>query len=438
MIATRFHSFRRRYTRCLWVALLGLTVFSPARAATDDFGKPVIHGELMIFAVDHSNPQYNRNLDASFIETTFKLGTRLSLGEHLSANLRGAFGSVWGQSRDLTFVQDETDALLDIWNLEGTGLFGGHFGFTLGRQEFGFGDGFLVWDGVSDKATVWTAGMRSMPGVRVNFQQGPLDLTLFSARTDKPILVLDGYLGEHHGKSRLHGAHLAINDTPAGNWEIAAFVRDDDSEIEADTIALSVRGEYTAKRLPALSLEGELVKEAGTVKLLHGLPSSGTQDRDAWGGHLDAKWKFTAPLHPYLKISRITMSGDDPTTRDYEGYDPMLFGWVDWGTWFVGSISSWEVFSTNERVSLFELGLRPSATTHLRLQFYDISLDREWSPGAGRNWSREINTILDWTPPGPLIYGLAVNYAQPQSAAKAFMGDDQSRLELMAWLIWNF
>ncbi len=421
--------------QCLCAALLVLIASTPLSAVS---AESPIHGELMIFAVDHSHPQYNRNLDASFIETTFKLGTQLSLGEHLSANLRGAFGSVWGQSRDLTFVQDETDALLDIWNLEGKGLLGGSFGFTVGRQEFGFGDGFLVWDGVSDKATVWTAGMRSMPGVRVNFQQGPLDLTLFSARTDKPILVLDGYLGEHHGKSRIHGIHLAIDATTAGNWEVAAFLRDDDSEIQADTLALSVRGEYNAKLFPALTLTGELVKESGTVRLLHGLPSASTQDRDAWGGHLDARWQFSAPLQPHLKISRIVMSGDDPNTRDYEGYDPMLFGWVDWGTWFVGSISSWEVFSTNERVSLIELGLQPSTTTRLRIQFYDINLDREWSPGAGRNWSREINTIFDWTPPGPRIYGLAVNYAQPQSAARAFVGDDQSRLELMVWVIWHF
>ncbi len=430
MFSTECHL--RQY---LCAALLALTTIAQVSTASTD---SPLHGELMIFAVDHSHPQYNRNLDARFIETTFKLGTQLSLGEHLSANLRGAFGSVWGQSRDLTFVQDETDALLDIWNLEGKGLFGGSFGFTVGRQEFGFGDGFLVWDGVSDKATVWTASMRSMPGVRVNFQQGPLNLTLFSARTDKPILVLDGYLGEHHGNSRLHGIHLAFDGTTVGNWEVAAFLRDDESEIQADTLALSVRGEYTAIQFPALSLSGELVKEAGTVRLLHGLPSSSTQDRDAWGGHLDAKWQFSAPLQPHLKISRIVMSGDDPNTRDYEGYDPMLFGWVDWGTWFVGSISSWEVFSTNERVSLFELGLRPSTTTQLRIQFYDINLDREWSPGAGRNWSREINTILDWTPPGPLIYGLAANYAQPQSAAKAFVGDDQSRLELMVWVIWSF
>lgn len=424
------------YLRHLCALAFGLAM--SVEAGTNTPGEAAIHGELLIFAVDHSNPQYNRNLDSSFVETTFKIGTHISLGEHFSINLRGALGSVWGQSKDLTFVQDETDTLFDLWNLEAKGPFGGGFGFTLGRQEFGFGDGFLVWDGVSDKATVWTAEMRSMPGVRVGWQHDSMELTLFSARTQKPILVLDGFLGDHHGKSRLHGAHLAIDNTPLGNWELAAFLRDDESIIEADTLALSLRGEHTLSSLPALSLAGELVKESGTVRLLHGLPSTSTQDRDAWGGHFDATWQFSAAVQPYLKISRIMMSGDDPNTRDYEAYDPMLFGWSDWGTWFVGSISSWEVFSTNERVSLVELGLRPSSTTHLRLQFYDIELDREWTEGAGRNWSQEINTILDWTPQGPVVYGFAVNYARPQSAAKAFVGDDQSRLELMAWLIWQF
>lgn len=431
-------SINLRHYPHLCAALFGLAIITQADAKTTGSDGLPIHGELLVFAIDHSNPRYNRNLDAGFLETTLKIGTQLPLGEHMSANLRGTFGSVWGQSEDLTFVQDETETLLDLWNVQGEGLFGGGFGFTIGRQEFGFGDGFLVWDGVSDKATVWTAGIRSMPGVRVNWRNGPLELTLFSARTQKPILVLDGFGGGHHGRSRLHGVHLAIDTTPLGNWEVAAFSRDDDSIIDADTLALSVRGEHTLKLLPALSLAGELVRESGTVRLLDGLPSASAQDRNAWGGHLDATWKFSAPMEPYLKISRVMMSGDDPDTRDYEGYDPMFFGWVDWGTWYVGSISAWEVFSTNERASLVELGLRPSSTTHLRVQFYDIQLDRESSPGAGRNWSHEINTILDWTPPGPLIYGLAMNYAEPRSAAHAFVGDHQSRLEVIAWLIWHF
>lgn len=405
---------------------------------TSDSAKFPIHGELLIYAVDHSHPQYSNELDSKFYETTFKLGTSFALSEHLTFNLRGAFGMVRGQSRDLTFVENKTETLFDLWNLQGEGLFGGHFGFTIGRQNFEFGDGFLVWDGASDEATVWTTDMRSMPGVRINWQSDSLTLTLFTARTEKPFLVLDGFLDAHYGKSDLHGIHLAIADTPWGNWEVAAFLRDDDSIVNADTLALSLRGEHTLQILPALSLAGELVKEYGSVQLLGGLPSASTQDRDAWAGHFDATWQFAGIFQPHIKISRVIMSGDDPTTSDYEGYDPMFIGWTDWGEWFVGSITSWEVFSTNERATLIEFGLNPSPTTRLRVQLYDIKLDREWVAGAGRNWSREVNVIFDWTPPGQVIYGLAANLAEPRSAARAFVGDDESRLELMAWLMWFF
>jgi hypothetical protein len=407
-------------------------------AASGDSEVLPIHGELMIYAVDHSHPQYNRELDSKFVETTLKIGTSLAIGPHLTANLRGAFGMVRGQSSDLTFVENKTDTLLDLWNLQGEGLFGGRFGFVIGRQNFEFGDGFLVWDGVSDEVTVWTAEMRSMPGVKINWQGEFGELTLFSARTDKPMLVLDGFLGAHYGKSDLHGIHLATTDTQWGKWEVAAFLRDDDSKLEADTLALSLRGTHSPEALPALSLAGELVKEYGSVHLLAGLPSVSSQDRDAWAGHFDVTWQFSGPLKPMVKLSRIIMSGDDPTTSDYEGYDPMFIGWTDWGQWFVGSISSWEVFSTNERATLFEFGLNPGPTTRLRLQLYDIKLDREWVSGAGRNWSREVNVVFDWTPPGQVVYGLAANYAEPRSAAHAFVGDNESRLELMAWVMWFF
>lgn len=398
-----------------------------------------ITGELMIFAIDHTHPFYRDELDSSFAEGVFKLGTSLHPTANAQINLRAGFSMVRGDSRDLTFVENETETALDLWNLQLDDLFVTGLSMTLGRQELRIGDGFVVWDGASDQAAIWTGAFSSLTGARLDYRFGRTTTTLFSMRTNREFFQLDGFLGPHEGKSSLHGVHLGITETPAGDWELGVFARDDDSVLDNDTLAFSLRGTHTLAAAPRWTLAGEYVKEIGHTKILAGRPAATTQDRDAWAGHFDVRYRFgDDSTSPYVKLRRVLFSGDDPTTNDYEGYDPMFFGWVDWGQWYLGSISSWEVFSTNERVSMLEVGAFASRNVKLRAMLFDIDLDREWTPGAGRQWSREINLILDWTPSDKLFCGVAVNYARPQRAAKAFVGDDNSRVESMVWVIRYF
>ena len=398
-----------------------------------------IHGELLVFAIDHDNPFYNDDFGASFVETTLKVRTYFDLSENATFNLGGAFGAVGGNSIDLIHVRNETEALLDLWNLELDQLFGGPLKLTLGRQDFKFGDGFVVWDGALDQATVWTAEIHSMTGARIDYRGDGYKATLFSSRTNRDHFLLDGFLGVHEGQSSLHGFHLSLEENGYGAWELGIFGRNDQSALDSDTIAVSLRGTYEPTEHPRWSFGGEYVKETGEVKLLDGLPSATRQDRDAWAGHLDATYRFgDSPTAPYVKASRIQFSGDDPTTTDYEGYDPMFFGWVDWGKWYVGSISSWEVFSTNERVSLFEVGGFARPNVKLRAQLFDFNLHREWIPGAGKQWSREVNLVLDWIYTKDRVFGAALNYARPQHAAEAFIGDNDSRVEAMVWMVLLF
>ena len=136
---------------------------------------------------------------------------------------------------------------------------------------------------------------------------------------------------------------------------------------------------------------------------------------------------------PFFKASYIYYSGDDPTTADNEGFDPLFYGWKDWGQWFVGSINSWTLSPTNQQATMLEAGLYPSQTTMFRAQYYDFDLDYESVPGAGTNWSREIDLILDWFPSETLFFGAAMNFIKPNESAKAFYGDDKDVTEIVLW-----
>lgn len=431
-------------TRCLLLAMVGVGIVRVAQAAASAAVQPQpvdFYGDFMMFGIHHTNPQYNDRLSADFVETTLRAGVKLTPTPRYTTNLRAAFGAVRGNSAALTFLEHETEVLLDQWNVTVRDLFGGPATLTLGRQDFGFGDGFVVWDGATDRATVWTADIRSMTGAKWVYSAQPYTLTLFAARTNRDYLLLDGLLHPYEGRSRLYGGHLALADPASGMLEVGLFLRHDDSELDNDTFALSLRGSYPVPGVEGLELGGELVRETGTTHLLAGVPAGSHQDRDAWGGHADLiyRWPGAGPTpRPYVKLSHIRFSGDDPDTADYEGYDPMFFGWVDWGKWYVGSISAWELFNSNERVNLLEFGAPLLPILQARLILHDFGLDRERTPGAGRDWSREVNLVFDWVPLPDRMIGLAVNHARPRAAAKAFAEDDASRTEIILYTVLHF
>lgn len=408
----------------------------PAELPPVDF-----YGDFMAFGIHHTNPQYNHRLSADFIETTLRAGVKLTPTPRYTANLRAAIGAVRGDSAALTFLDDETETLLDQWNISVRDLFGGPATLTVGRQDIGFGDGFVVWDGATDQATGWTADIRSMTGATWVYTAQPYTLTLFAAGTNRDYLLLDGLLHPHEGRSRLYGGHLAFADPASGTLEAGLFLRHDDSDLDNDTLALSLRGSYPLPVVEGLELAGELVRETGSTRLLDGVAAESHQDRDAWGGHADLiyRWPGSGPApRPYVKLSHIRFSGDDPDTTDYEGYDPMFFGWVDWGKWYVGSISAWELFNSNERVNLLEFGAPLLPVLQARLMLHEFKLDRERTPGAGRDWSREANLVFDWLPRPDRVIGLALNHARPRAAAKAFAGDDARRTEIIVYTVLHF
>ena len=397
------------------------------------------YGDIWVFSAHHDNPIYNDEFRATFVETTARLGSRIQLSQNTKLNLRAVLGNVSGDSEDLTFVENETEILLDLWNLEFNNLFGAPLTLTVGRQNLQLGDGFVLWDGAVDRATVWTAEVRSMEGVKLEHKGSRLTTTLFSARTVRDVYVLDKFLNPHYGKSSLHGAHFSLQTKSRGLWELGFFSRHDDSIADADTTAISLRGVLPIANIPGLEFAGEVVHQRGHTRLNAGIPDRSTQDRRAWGGHFDLTYTFTESRYkPHITLREVYFSGDDPSTSAYEGYDPLFVGWADWGTWYVSSITVWEIFNTNTRVDVIEGGFHPSTTTKVRLQLFDFDLDREWTAGAGKQWSREANFILDWYYSPKKAFGLAVNYAWPENAAEAFVGDDNGRFEAMVWAILSF
>ncbi len=393
------------------------------------------HGDITAFYDFQDDLYFTDDLEASFVEPTLRLGANIHLAKWIDLNLRGAFTAVAGGSMDLTFAEDEIETVLDLWNVELKELFDQPLSVKLGRQEVGFGDGFLIYDGVAEEAAVLSTPLRSFYAAMVTYAPEPFTFDLFAALTEGDYVVYDGFINSFKGRSRFFGGNAHLEKEDIGIWDVLVFYRDDTSDLKNDTLSMSLRGEYAIPFFPLLTLSGEIVKQYGNTKLNRGVLSDTTQNRDAWGGHVDATLSLEEiRFSPYIKGSFISLSGDDPDTYEVESYDPMFFGWNDWGKWWIGSIASWELVTTNENVLMIEAGINPTQSTKLRVQLFDFRLDEEIIAGAGREWSREANVIFDWYPTEKIYTGVEFGYAHPRKAAKAFNGANENTVEVSAWV----
>jgi len=177
------------------------------------------------------------------------------------------------------------------------------------------------------------------------------------------------------------------------------------------------------------------VPEFGRTNVIDNSLGTRRRDREAFGGHADLIFGFEKiPLSPEVKLRYAYFSADNPDTDKNEGFDPLFYGFRDWGEWFMGSINSYNLYNTNERVFMFELSLHPTKQTKVRLFYYDFLLNRQIIADAGKNFSREINLVFDWFPKDWFFCGVEFGLAHPLKAGKAYAGANDNTMEVVSWM----
>jgi len=224
----------------------------------------------------------------------------------------------WGEG---TGVGDNVDnkIFLDNAYVEARKMFDLPVDMTFGRQNLIYGSGFVILDGQSQFAST-----------SIYFDGVKLRLHL----TDK--MTLDALYMKDQENARGNGAHdditlggayfTADNCPIVGKSEIYILNRNDESILK-DIWMLGARVSNKMDNGIDYSLEAALQRgDAG-----NGLTGT-VQDQDAWGTKLDAGYTFkSVSMAPRLYAGIVFMSGDDPNTNDYEGWDVFYGGWPQWG-----------------------------------------------------------------------------------------------------------
>ncbi len=253
---------------------------------------------------------------------------------------------------------------------------------TLGRQDMMFGEGFLVMDGgpLDGSRSAYFNGLRldyawkNRNNLAFFFVRQPRTDTLLPVVNDKDQPMVEQeeqgvgfYFSGALKQAQLEG-YLFRKDTfatgllPAGALHVAG-------------------GRIVYPFNDSLSLTGEAALQLGKL---------GERRRRATGGyfHLDQKsgWRF--PWPGLLTLGGVYLSGDDPATPRYEGWDPAFSRWPKWSDSFI------YLLARESRVADWS-------------NFISLYASVQFTPAEKVKWSLAWHRLLaaEKTPPSALLSG---------------------------------
>jgi len=408
----------------------------------------ILHGDLWLYHI-RTNNVYHTDGNAAFTELTARFGADFRFKEidWFTGQLRAVRTEVHGRPDKWTApARDDAGDRVDLANFTISGELGTlPTSLTVGIQELGYGDGLLIFDGYTDKRAVWTTPIRSFPAVKWNIKpHEDISMDFFAAQFHNDHVSYETYLGSGvgvQGGGQVYGSVFNYTTDSVGCLEIGLFLKDEDIrdghnnglDTGSNTWALSLR---ESKDLGSFNLTAEIIKEWGRTRVVQNsvAPNSPLQSRDAWGGHVSGTYSFTMTEEsPYLKARFAYFQGDRSGTSSVESFDPFFYGFNDWGSWFLGDMTSYSLTNTNEQAISLEFGMVPFDKSKLRVFLYDFNLDQEMPFSHSKAWSNEANIVFDYFPCDYIFLGAMAGAVIPKAAAESFNGDDEIQTEVMFW-----
>ena len=348
------------------------------------------------------------------------------LGEGMSGFFRGANEYKWGLDRKYNTlgIDPDFDALIgnkeffvDNAYMDWAEPFGADWlTLRIGRQDLIYGEGFIILDGQSNvgsmaiafdavKATVQAGDETTIDLLYSKVQENDKnfaddeDLWGIYAKTDiLPPVHLEPYL-LYRNKNRAD-QYLPMN-MPGGAADPTLPDAGTFVDPELETLMLGTRA--VAKVLDGnLMLVGEGGYQWGEIQDPRGLAFLGTDsagegsvDRRAWAAYGYGQYTFNdLEMKPYVKAGYYLMSGDDPDTSKYEGWDSFYAEWPKFSEGLIyqlydpfvavkgtaagvtdRDLGSW----TNMRIAQLEAGFNPIPKLSLLGSYQYLWADEETS-----------------------------------------------------------
>ncbi|MDD3643887.1 MAG: alginate export family protein, partial [Candidatus Krumholzibacteria bacterium] len=268
------------------------------------------------------------------------------------------------------------EVIVESLSLQGRKIAGTPFGLTVGRQHLFYGEGLVCWDGGpldGSRTAYFNAAV-----AHIEWGKRRFDLHAIS-NPEK-----DDYLPVVNGQDRSliewdeRGGGLYYTDESFAGRKIEAYYfyknenDPDDAFPESDihTLGARVSGDVTGDLSFAAEWAGQIGDRGGAERL-------------GYGGYL--RGTYRAPLERPLDISAggIYLSGDDPATGDYEGWNTVYARWPKWSELYIYTLANERGVAWWENLASGWLGLGLKAHERVSL---DAKIYAMWAaerPFAG-------------------------------------------------------
>ncbi len=372
----------------------------------------------------------------------------------------------YGQDNEMPGYDVEAkDVAFDIAFVDWNDVFNTGINVRIGRQELIYGEGFVIMEGTPFDGSQ-TFGFDAIK-FSYPFENGNIDV--FAAKTHENDI-------QYEDDEDLYGIYTKYNVND--NWGIEPYIlyrnKNDkpdytsnriDLSPKEQTLLLGARTTFQADLFggTTFSMAAEGGKEWGEIDWTNydariaNLPananvtahpfqhgdSQGEEDRDAWGGLIwgqlkQNNWMWT----PSLKAGISYMSGDDPDTSDYEGWDDFYSESAKYSELLLYTMYDGFKFRTGENdptlgtwtnMILPELAINFSPTERLgqMLRYTYFMADQKNGPNDGDEMGQSLQWLTTYKFNEFLDGHFLVEYFTP---GDYFINDDDAwfiRLQLM-------
>ena len=288
---------------------------------------------------------------------------------------------------------------------------------SFGRQQYTVGNGFLFYDEASDggdRGAYWIGPRKAADyaGIlRVKTGGFSSDFVYFKA-DDNP-----------NSDTKVGGATVDYQFEKLGNvgggfYHISSNIDSRDSMKVYDG-RLSLNPFEAFEGLSALKpfkLEAEYVYEDA---------DSGFDDGHGW--YVSGGYQFEQiPWKPALTYRYASFDKD---------YDPLYYGFSDWGYWFQGEIlGEYVLANSNLKSHMVRLNVNPIEPISVNLFYYNFKLDDAEAFGVNSDdYADEWDLTIDWTVNDHLSFSVVGAYVDPDDGAKEQTGGDNGWSYMMLY-----
>jgi hypothetical protein len=303
--------------------------------------------------------------------------------------------------------------------------------FTIGRTQYTLGHGLILWDGGGEGGTrggFWSNARKAWNFATVGrFKPGHHTLEAFYLDRDE--------VPEADSHTHLWGANYQYQLGEANTLGATYLHFWADPAVKPNRDGLNVINlrAYTApiKDVPDLAIDAEYVREDNGNLL-------GSNAWNVQGAYQFSKvhWK------PRLSYRYAFFQGDDPATTKSEGFDALIPGFYDWGTWWQGEIGG-EYFLANSNLISHQVRLHvtPNESIGTGLFFYVFNIDQigSFAPVVtSKSLATEIDGYCDWKINSNFTASFLAAIAHPNDAVRQAFGRTQNFVYGMIYVFYSY